>query len=77
MRIYLPLALIAVFTYYVCSYLSGLINNELLGLCVVFATSTLLISVSSLTFVIDTHVRLKMWHFAKRKLGIGGVTNTN
>lgn len=77
MHTYLPLSMIALFTYYVCRYLSGSIHSELLSLCVVFATSTLIISVSSLAFVVDSQTRVRLWHFAKRKLGIGGVTYTN
>ena len=77
MHTYLPLSMIALFTYYVCSYVSGAIDGELLSLCVVFATSTLLISVSSLAFVVDSQTRMRLWNFAKRKLGRGGVTYKN
>ena len=77
MRTYLPLSMIALCTYYVCSYLSGIIRSEFFSLCVVIVTSTLLISGSSLAFVVDSQTRMRLWHFAKRKLGIGGVTYTN
>lgn len=76
-RTYLPLSMIALFTFYVCSYLSGVIHSEFLGLFVVIATSTLLITVSSLAFVVDGQARMRMWNFAKRKLGISGVTYTS